>query len=68
AAAPQTAQRNINLRVLRPLLIPLPPIRLQDRFAEIVARAAGLSTKHRAGAAGAAVLSEALAARAFGGV
>lgn len=34
--APQGAQKNINLKVLRGIQIPIPPIPLQDRFRRIV--------------------------------
>jgi type I restriction enzyme S subunit len=33
--APQSAQKNINLGILRELLLPLPPIALQNQFADI---------------------------------
>lgn len=36
-AAPMAAQKNINLKILRELEIPLPPIDLQNQFAERVA-------------------------------
>ncbi len=32
ATAPESAQKNINLEILRKLTIPLPPISLQDEF------------------------------------
>ncbi len=35
AQAPQSAQKNINLEVLRPLLLPIPSPKEQDRIAEI---------------------------------
>jgi type I restriction enzyme, S subunit len=34
--APETAQKNINLEVLRPLLVPIPPLDDQRRFAGVV--------------------------------
>ena len=34
--APQAAQKNINLEILRNLEVPVPPLALQDRFADIV--------------------------------
>jgi len=34
--APESAQKNINLRILRNLDIPLPPLPLQREFAHIV--------------------------------
>jgi len=36
AMAPETARANINLETLRPLAIPLPPLPLQQKFAQIV--------------------------------
>lgn len=42
ANAPQAAQKNINLEILRALPIPLPPIELQDRFVERCERIAGI--------------------------
>ncbi len=35
ALAPQSAQKNINLTFLRPLLVPIPPISEQERCAEL---------------------------------
>lgn len=37
--APESAQKNINLAILRNLDIPLPPIELQDKFSRIVRKA-----------------------------
>jgi len=34
--APESAQKNINLKILRELDVPMPPIELQNRFAEVV--------------------------------
>lgn len=36
ASAPESAQKNINLKILNELDIPIPPIELQNQFAEIV--------------------------------
>lgn len=36
STAPESAQKNINLRILRELELPLPPINEQNRFAEII--------------------------------
>lgn len=47
--APMTAQRNINLGILRPMRIPLPPLELQRRFAGI--REASLAVSDRIQAA-----------------
>ncbi len=38
AKAPESAQKNINLQILRNLTIPVPPKPLQDQFASIVER------------------------------
>lgn len=34
--APESAQKNINLEILRGLKVPVPPLVLQDKFAEVV--------------------------------
>ncbi|WP_339172511.1 restriction endonuclease subunit S [Anoxybacillus sp. FSL W8-1294] len=36
ANAPESAQKNINLKILSELEIPVPPVELQNKFAEIV--------------------------------
>lgn len=38
-SAPMAAQRNINLQILRGLRVPLPPVELQRRFADVVSSA-----------------------------
>lgn len=38
AIAPQAAQKNINLRILREIRIPVPPIELQEEFATNIAQ------------------------------
>jgi type I restriction enzyme S subunit len=35
-SAPESAQKNINLRILRELSVPLPPLSLQQKFAEVI--------------------------------
>lgn len=40
--APESAQKNINLEILRGLAIPVPPLSLQEEFAGVVARVEGL--------------------------
>lgn len=45
AEAPETAQKNINLETLRPLLVPAPPLQLQRRFAEFYRQAYLLTTQ-----------------------
>jgi len=34
--APQSAQKNINLEILRKLKVPLPPVEMQIKFSSIV--------------------------------
>lgn len=48
AAAPESAQKNINLAILRDLDIPLPPIRLLKIFAEKVLATEKIKNIHRA--------------------
>jgi type I restriction enzyme S subunit len=43
--APQAAQKNINLEILRGLLIPLPPREEQEKFCAIVARTLAIEGK-----------------------
>jgi len=43
--APKSAQRNINLRILRNLNIPVPPIELQQKFVDIVQKVEKLKQK-----------------------
>lgn len=45
--APQAAQKNINLAVLRNLLVPKPPLSLQNNFAEIVSKTETLKQQYR---------------------
>jgi len=40
--APESAQKNINLEILRGLAIPVPPLSLQEEFAGVVARVESL--------------------------
>jgi type I restriction enzyme S subunit len=47
ANAPESAQKNINLEILRNLDIPVPPLSLQQQFAGIVAQAEQLRQKQR---------------------
>lgn len=43
--APEAAQKNINLEILRNLDIPIPPIALQDKFVKIVRETVNLKQK-----------------------
>ena len=36
--APESAQKNINLKILRDLDVPVPPIKIQKAFSDIVAK------------------------------
>lgn len=48
AKAPQSAQKNINLEILNNLDIPLPPLELQNKFAEIVEKVEKQKAKNEA--------------------
>jgi len=65
--APESAQKNINLEILRGLAIPVPPLSLQEEFAGVVARVESL--RGRMSEAGRQVegLFEALLSEAFNG-
>lgn len=65
ANAPQAAQKNINLEILRALPIPLPPIELQDRFVERCERIAGICGQQAAALMSAQAAFESLLALAF---
>ena len=67
AAAPESAQKNINLAILRDLNIPLPPISLQKKFAERVGATEALRHNHRAALAELDTLFVSLQHRAFRG-
>lgn len=45
--APQSAQKNINLEILNKLKIPVPPLLLQQQFAEIVNKTEALKEKQK---------------------
>lgn len=47
-AAPQMAQKNINLRILSKLVIPVPPLPLQQEFAQRVSEIRGLEAAQAA--------------------
>jgi type I restriction enzyme S subunit len=67
AMAPETARANINLETLRPLAIPLPPLSLQQKFAQIVHRFERLRAQHREAERQAEHLLQSLLHRAFQG-
>ena len=66
-AAPMAAQRNIKLRVLRGLRIPVPPFSLQERFAELIGAAHATSSIASARSESAAMLNASLMSRLLGG-
>lgn len=60
AQAPQLAQKNINLEILRALLVPMPPKPMQDRFAEMCQRVRATQALKRDGEASAISLQKTL--------
>ena len=67
AAAPESAQKNINSAILRDLNIPFPPISLQKKFADRVSATEVLKDTHRAAMAELDTLFASLQHRAFQG-
>ena len=65
--APESAQKNINLAILRDLNVPLPPVRDQREFACRVAAAEKLKATHRTSLAELDALFASLQHRAFKG-
>jgi len=65
--APESAQKNINLAILRGLDIPVPPLPLQQDFARRVAAVEKLKATHQASLAELDALFAALQHRAFRG-
>ena len=66
-AAPESAQKNINLSILRDLRIPVPPLCLQQTFATRIKAVESLKTTHRAALAEMDTLFASLQHRAFAG-
>jgi type I restriction enzyme S subunit len=66
-AAPESAQKNINLALLRNLAVPVPPIELQREFARRVRLVEKLKTAQRASLAELDALFATLQHRAFRG-
>jgi type I restriction enzyme S subunit len=66
-SAPESAQKNINLAILRDLDVPLPPITLQREFAGRVTAVEKLKAAHRASLAELDALFASLQHRAFRG-
>lgn len=65
--APQAAQKNINLEILRNLLVPKPPIRLQEKFADIIIQIDNLQSQYQSGLLALENLYGSLSQRAFRG-
>jgi type I restriction enzyme, S subunit len=66
-AAPESAQKNINLAILRDLKIPVPPLDLQQTFAARINTVESLKATHRAALADTDALFASLQHRAFTG-
>ena len=66
-SAPESAQKNINLAILRDLDIPMPPLELQREFARRAVAVERLKTAHRASLAELDALFVVLQYRAFRG-
>ncbi len=66
-SAPESAQKNINLAILRGLSIPLPPLPLQQTFATRIASIEALKATHRRALAALDALFASLQQRAFSG-
>ena len=67
ANAPQAAQKNINLEILRNLPIPVPPRHLQDQFAIRCASVLSICNQQNAGSDKAKAVFDALLAQSFVG-
>lgn len=66
-SAPESAQKNINLAILRALNIPMPPLALQQTFATRIQAIEALKAAHRAALAELDALFASLQQRAFSG-
>lgn len=66
-SAPESAQKNINLAILRGLSIPLPPLSLQQTFATRIASIEALKATHRRALTALDALFASLQQRAFSG-
>ncbi len=65
AQAPQLAQKNINLEILRALSVPMPPRSLQDRFADMCQRVRAMQGLKRDGASVAISANQSLTSALF---
>lgn len=67
AIAPQSAQKNINLGILRELPVPLPPLALQREFAARVEEARGVQSAQGKSAGKVEALYQSMLSKAFAG-
>jgi len=65
AEAPETAQKNINLETLRPLLVPAPPNSVQERFSSVYRAAYGAAAQMQDAVHETEILFQSLVQRAF---
>lgn len=65
--APAAAQKNINLKILRELEVPAPPISLQDQFGDIVEKVESLKSRYQQSLTDLENLYGALSQQAFKG-
>lgn len=65
--APAAAQKNINLEILRGLMVPKPPIELQDKFAKVVEKIEALKYSYQQSLTDLEALYGALSQMAFKG-
>jgi len=65
--APAAAQKNINLKILRSMRVPVPPIHLQNQFAAIVEKVEGLKSRYQQSLTDLQNLYDALSQKAFKG-
>ncbi len=65
--APQAAQKNINLEILRELLIPVPPRQEQEKFSSIVASILAIEEKVTSSGNALGNAFDALCQKAFSG-
>jgi type I restriction enzyme, S subunit len=65
AIAPQAAQKNINLEILRNLPLPVPPVGMQETFKKRCREVFSIRTQQESGTANAEATFDALLAKSF---
>lgn len=65
--APAAAQKNINLKILRSLQVPVPPLKLQNQFAAIAEKVEGLKSRYQQSLSDLQNVYDALSQKAFKG-